>query len=510
MAICVECESEFADTLHRCPSCGCRAEAQAPRPGIAYHEAYPEPGQRVRRIAIRNWIIAAGAIGAVVAVVLAIGHPGSIEAGALTALPSVSRPTLSVSRPAEPRKSQGGIRPGRLEDALHVEQAVLVGDYVIVSGTVAPNAVVSITLAGSPVPISADGKRFQALFSRRKTSFELVVEDIDGKQRREQVLVSRPDGEESPAISLVRHLDGQTFHQDSLVPDTAEEAKPIALDRVETFIRLPARVMRVYRAPAGFTYLRTTRTGEYSFLRGRDSQEMVLIPAGIARRGFGKTAPHGPQHIVRLSPYLIDRTEITCAQYSRFLVYMARVGDPSLRHRDDRMTTLRPLGWKSDLAPAGTGALPVTGVAWYGAYAYCRWVGGRLPREAEWERAAAGARGFHFPWGDDFEAKRCNAQSSALMPSSSMLDGESVYGLLHTCGNAREWCSDRYGSHWYEFASSIDPRGPANHKHRVVRGGSHLSALNDLVLQVRSHEAPQAKPEDIGFRVAQSWPSEIR
>lgn len=483
------------------------------RPAVVWRDAFPEAHQTLRRNSIKNWAIAIGAIGAVVGVVLAIGLPGSIDVDTL--LPPAALARIAPSRPVrtKPKPRQHGIKPGRLEDAVQLEKALLTGDRVIISGTVAPNAVVRITLDGQPLPVTADGTRFHALLGRRKTSFELIAEGIDGQTRSERVLVGIGDGvgrAGRDTVKLNRRLDGQTFHEASLTPDTAEEAAPILLDRVETFIQLPDGVIRVYRAPEGLTYLRTTRTGQYAFLRECDGQEVILVPAGIARRGFGKEAPNGPRHIVRLSAYLIDRIEVTRAQYSRFLVYMERVADGSLRHRDDYTRSLRPLGWAGVQAPTGTADLPVTGVSWYGAYAYSRWVGGRLPTEAEWERAAAGARGFHFPWGDDFEESRCNARSSALMPARSLLVGESVFGLLHACGNAREWCSDRYGPRWYSYDRRIDPRGPGINKHRVVRGGSHTSSLNDLVLQVRNHAAPGAKLEDIGFRVAQTWPAEIR
>jgi formylglycine-generating enzyme required for sulfatase activity len=85
-----------------------------------------------------------------------------------------------------------------------------------------------------------------------------------------------------------------------------------------------------------------------------------------------------------------------------------------------------------------------------------------------------------------------------------------VYGLLHMAGNAREWCHDRYGPRWYRFDTRIDPRGPASNGHRVVRGGSYATPINSLVMQTREHAAPAERLEDIGFRVARSWPATIR
>jgi iron(II)-dependent oxidoreductase len=93
--------------------------------------------------------------------------------------------------------------------------------------------------------------------------------------------------------------------------------------------------------------------------------------------------------------------------------------------------------------------------------------------------------------------------------AQSQLAGASVYGLLHMAGNAREWCHDRYGPRWYRFDTRIDPRGPASNGHRVVRGGSYATPINSLVMQTREHAAPAERLEDIGFRVARSWPATI-
>ena len=86
-------------------------------------------------------------------------------------------------------------------------------------------------------------------------------------------------------------------------------------------------------------------------------------------------------------------------------------------------------------------------MSWYAAYAYARWVKGRLPTEAEWERAAAGPQGSPYPWGKEFDPDCC--ARTRLVPVSSKPDGASYYGLLHMAGNAREWCEDRYGPRWY-------------------------------------------------------------
>jgi len=509
MPNCPDCALFYADSLRRCPHCGTATEVIRQR-SLTMPDVGDEPtgGNRSRRGVVLVLLLAIGAGG----LYFTVGIPGAAEPVPI-ATPAAVRPKTSPVVVHQPHVRQEGIQPGSVEGALTVDEAVLYGHRILLKGTIAANAVVRVTVDGAPIPILPSGDRFQALLERDKTSVELVAEGIDGKTSRQLVLVEAPRPDPRTRFQLQRHLDGHTFHGRDIVLELAlgmgEPTLGMTLDRVETFLRVGDEIVRLYHAPEGWTFLRLTRTGQYAFLRERDEQEVILIPAGIARRGFGKEPPHGPRHIVRLSPYLMDRTEVSCDQYARFLAYMTQVGDPSLRHQDDRDSDLRPMGWESDKPPAGVGPLPVTGISWYAAHAYCRWVGGRLPTEAEWERAGAGAQGFHFPWGDDFQALRCRTEANSPVAARSLLASASVYGVLHSSGNVREWCHDRYGPRWYRYDSRIDPRGPTSNGHRVVRGGSYASATNSLVLQTREHASPDRKLKDLGFRVAKSWPDSI-
>jgi formylglycine-generating enzyme required for sulfatase activity len=209
--------------------------------------------------------------------------------------------------------------------------------------------------------------------------------------------------------------------------------------------------------------------------------------------------------MVVLDAFLIDRTEITGRQYATFLAHVNRLGAAPFLHTEDDAPALRPAGWESDEPPRGAEDLPVKGVNWYSAYAYARWACGSLPTEAQWERAAAGPFGTACPWGDAFDATRCRAGAPGPVRADSMPGGESFYGLLHTCGNVREWCEDRFDPRWYSRGPRRNPRGPSRHKHRALRGGSYASEPEALWLQVREHLPPSSAPEDAGFRVAWRW-----
>lgn len=129
------------------------------------------------------------------------------------------------------------------------------------------------------------------------------------------------------------------------------------------------------------------------------------------------------------------------------------------------------------IAP-GREAYPVTAVTLEDAAAYCRFVGGRLPTDLEWEKAARGTDGRRYPWGERFEPARVNVRSvagsarqpvsqlkpgtscsvrSRLKPVDTFPAGASPYGALNMAGNAWEWVSDAYHG---------------NPKTRIIRGGA--------------------------------------
>ena len=147
----------------------------------------------------------------------------------------------------------------------------------------------------------------------------------------------------------------------------------------------------------------------------------------------------------------------------------------------------------------------MVGVSWYAAFAYAKWVGGRLPKEAEWERAAAGPEGLTYPWGNEMWVDRCRHNAPGPLPAASLLEGQSPCALLHMSGNVREWCGDRYDPRWLRRSARVNPSGPPLGNHVVVRGGSFKSSAEELVLQARRHQAREYVADDLGFRVARSW-----
>jgi len=488
----------------------------APPPPEALPEAVAAAAARGRGGRHQRWLLGLAATCLLVATAAVVVPKALVEKGAQPEPESTASPrAIWEDMPLAPPEA---VRTAPAAEEFAIEEARTVEGRLYVRGTCSLHAVARILVNGRPAVVGPSGNEFEAVVPLGDGSAEVVLEGVRGDRATLTAEVdddSEAEAEadaESSAMRLVAVPDGATLHKEQVRLRVAPvdgvgqaHTVDVVLNRVENRVQVGREVFTLFRAPEGLVHLRITSKGQHTFLRRIDGQEMILIPAGVARRGMGKFAPCGPIHFVQLSPYLIDRTEVSCKQYAVFLRYMRRTNDSSMRHVEDPGVNLRPQGWAADSPPPGTESLPVTGVSWYAAYAYARWSGGRLPTEAEWERAAAGPLGRPYPWGEVFDPKRCRNRGGRPLPAASMPGGEGPYSLLHASGNVREWCQDRYDPRWYERGARTNPRGPVRNRHRVVRGGSFLSPPKTLRLQYRDQVAPDKGRPDLGFRVARRW-----
>lgn len=240
---------------------------------------------------------------------------------------------------------------------------------------------------------------------------------------------------------------------------------------------------------------------------GAAELDMVLIPDGEFSMGSERGADdERPRRSVRVSTYRLARTEVTNAQY---LEFWSAAGGAESAHTPISYEHIGP--WP-DIARSRPDD-PVVGVTWHDAAAYARWIGCRLPREAEWERAARGDDGRVYPWGDAFAASirganvHANARDveddhEAVAPVGSYPTGASPFGILDMAGNVGEWVSDRYSATYYRHAPSADPPGPESGFYRVFRGGSWAHDALDARVSRRLFESPAMGLSYVGFRVA--------
>jgi formylglycine-generating enzyme required for sulfatase activity len=217
---------------------------------------------------------------------------------------------------------------------------------------------------------------------------------------------------------------------------------------------------------------------------------MVRILGGPFIMGGGEEADEQPRRTVVVSPFYIDQDEVTRAAYG----VCVRAG-----------ACKPPAGARPDDA---TSQLPVTGVSWDDADAYCRWAGKRLPSEAEWERAARGTDGRQYPWGDEPDCGRANFGNYEGEGRCPANPGRPVEvgrygGEIHDlAGNVWEWVADWYDPRYYRRAPTVDPKGPRRGERRVVRGGACCSMFGLPRASNRNAFPPDYRDDDLGFRCA--------
>ena len=244
----------------------------------------------------------------------------------------------------------------------------------------------------------------------------------------------------------------------------------------------------------------------------------VRIPSGSFEMGCGPSQGRcyddAPAHLVTLTRGIwLMRTEVTVAEYRRYVEAVGKAMPPPPQLPRIMAEPAGPPPWSQ-------GDHPILNVTWMEASAYCAWAGGRLPTEAEWEYAARGGlSGKLYPWGNDppsLKARRRNGACFApfgahdwLLRRTDWRPGTvpvglyqpNGYGLFDMAGNVAEWCADWFGA--YEASAAVDPEGPPEGTHRVLRGGAWSSSEFNVRVSPRGRAAPDfAGTGMVGVRCA--------
>ena len=201
-----------------------------------------------------------------------------------------------------------------------------------------------------------------------------------------------------------------------------------------------------------------------------------------------------PVHSVWVDSFGIGKFPVTNRQYEKFFEDTGRAAPPFLT---DPIFS----------APE----LPVVGVTWDEAVAYCEWLGRnavqpfRLPTEAEWECAARGGReGALYPWGDQAPGERSSIGFDSITggPARVGANEPNGFGLYDMSEGVHEWCSDYYDYNYYSYSPERNPQGATAGTRRASRGGSWRHQIKFSRCAARSSLPPSFKYADYGFRVA--------
>ena len=231
----------------------------------------------------------------------------------------------------------------------------------------------------------------------------------------------------------------------------------------------------------------------YSYV---DGTVLLAVPEG--QFIMGADGRDNPEHLVTLGDFWIYSTKVTNQQY-KLCVSLGGCTPPDTSHNRRY----------NDVEHAND---PAVGVSFEQAAAYCSFVNGRLPTEAEWEKAARGPDGNTYPWGDAEPACDLLNYYSCAGSTTSVLEypqSASYYGALDMAGNAYEWVADWYDAAYYQNSPEKNPPGPEDGTKKSVRSSGYKTDAKDTAVAIRHAYDPQEQHSDLGFRCVVDKPDQF-
>jgi serine/threonine-protein kinase len=227
--------------------------------------------------------------------------------------------------------------------------------------------------------------------------------------------------------------------------------------------------------------------------REKDGTFMVYVAVGEFEMGSATGEDdEQPVRKVYLDAYWIDKYEVYTSGYQR------GVDDGACTEPEQTGSNLQVdyVGYSENYRH------PMIHISWYQARDYCQWVGGDLPTEAQWEKAARGVDGLIYPWGNtnpDTTKANFNNNIGDPVGTGYYRQGDSPYGALDMAGNVWEWVLDWYGP--YDAADTNNPLGPMTGEFKVFRGGSWKDDAWDIRTTSRYAIDPSSTEYNtLGFR----------
>lgn len=256
-----------------------------------------------------------------------------------------------------------------------------------------------------------------------------------------------------------------------------------------------------------------TKEQELKVIKARELEppltiEWIDIPAGTFIMGSPESEKgrieNETQHKVTLSAFKLSKYQITFEQFDAFcdMTRREKPSDCIARYPDEIL---------------GRGSKkPVFYVSWFDAYEFAKWMGCRLPTEAEWEYACRAGTKTAYNMGSDIDLTKAKYSEGTLskfifknrkfLKIGPMSVGSYVhndYGLHDMHGNVEEWCSDWYGL--FDTEPQTNPCGPLNGAYKIVRGGGYASPNFSCRSAYRGHYNPNSSDISVGFRIACSY-----
>ncbi len=266
----------------------------------------------------------------------------------------------------------------------------------------------------------------------------------------------------------------------------------------------------------------STTTGAPTQPRTKAPEGMVLIWQGEFMRGSpssekDRDSDEGRVRKVYVDAFYMDKHEVTVGQFKEFIEDTSFQTDAEKEGwawtwTGSKWEKTKGANWRNP-GFSQTNNHPVVCVSWNDAVAYARWVGKRLPTEAEWEYACRARTTTPFHYGDSLSSDEANfngnypyggARKGVYREKTTPVGSfkPNAFGLYDMHGNVWEWCSDWYGR--YPSGTVTDPKGPNSGKYRVLRGGSWYDNAGLCRSASRLRYEPMSAYYDVGFRCAQT------
>jgi formylglycine-generating enzyme required for sulfatase activity len=257
--------------------------------------------------------------------------------------------------------------------------------------------------------------------------------------------------------------------------------------------QLPRATVTLIPLPSKTPLPKNTADPATSSIRARDGMQMVFVPAGSFVMGSDSKIPghqnENPAHAVNLDAFWIDQTEVTNAMYAQCV--QANACQPP--------SSSKSLAGNEYYGVPKFSDFPVTNVSRALANTYCAWVDGRLPGEAEWEKAARGPDGRTYPWGEGIDPEHANYDRNIgdTTRVGSYPIGSSPYGAEDMAGNVMEWVAD-----YVSYTGSNQSNAKLTETLGIMRGG-YWGDDGDFVRSSRRYLSDPAKDYAYtGFRCA--------